>query len=143
MLARSDQPEQLLMEVADKVSTIADESQRNDLTAAAGILAGLRFDGEVIRRHFRREIMMQSVIYREILQEGEQLGEQRGEKHGRLAIIRSFLAHRLGSIPAEVLEQLSGLSLSNLDLLGGALHDINSVDDLVRWLDQCRLSLSQ
>ncbi len=39
VLARSDQPDQLLMEVAEKVSKIADESQRSDLTAAAGILA--------------------------------------------------------------------------------------------------------
>jgi predicted transposase YdaD len=69
VLARSEQPEQLLMEVAEKVSKIADESQRNDLTAAAGILAGLRFDRSLVRRLFREEIMMQSVIYREILEE--------------------------------------------------------------------------
>jgi len=143
VLARSDQPEQLLMEVAEKVSTIPDESQRSDLTAAAGILAGLRFDGDLIRRHFRREIMMQSVIYREILQEGEQIGEQRGEKHGRLAVIQNFLTHRLGTIPAEALEQLSKLSLPDLDRLSGALPDINSVEDLIRWLAQHNISLSQ
>ncbi|MGH9837438.1 MAG: Rpn family recombination-promoting nuclease/putative transposase [Blastocatellia bacterium] len=155
VLARSDQPEQLLMEVAEKVSTIPDESQRSDLTAAAGILAGLRFDGELIRRHFRREIMMQSVIYREILQEGEQIGEQRGEqrgiqigeqrgeKQGRLVVIQFQLERQLGTVPAEILEQLPALSLSDLDQLGVALLDFKSVDDLIRWLDQHRLSLSQ
>jgi predicted transposase YdaD len=147
VLACSDQPEQLLMEVAGKVSTIADESQRNDLTAAAGILAGLRFDGELIRRHFRREIMMQSVIYREILQEGEQrgiqIGEQRGEKHGRLVVIQFQLERQLGTVPAEILERLSALTLPDLDRLGVALLDFKSVDDLTRWLEQHNLSLSQ
>jgi predicted transposase YdaD len=131
------------MEVAGKVSTIADESQRNDLTAAAGILAGLRFDGELIRRHFRREIMMQSVIYREILQEGEQLGEQRGEKHGRLVVIQFQLERQLGTVPPELLAQLPVLSLSDLDQLGVALLDFKSADDLTRWLTQHNLSLSQ
>ncbi|MGH9940183.1 MAG: Rpn family recombination-promoting nuclease/putative transposase, partial [Blastocatellia bacterium] len=137
VLARADQPDQLLMEVAEKVSKIADESQRNDLTTAAGILAGLRFDSDLIRRLFRREIMMQSVIYREILQEGEQIGEQRGigigeqrgieigeqrgEQHGRLAIIQNHLAHRFGNIPAEAQAQLSALSAPELDELSEAL----------------------
>jgi len=146
VLARADQPDQLLMEVAEKVSKIADESQRNDLTTAAGILAGLRFDSGLIRRLFRREIMMQSVIYREILQEGEQIGEQRGieigeqigEQHGRLAIIEQMLTHRFGIIPAEAQAQLLALSTPELDQLGEAFLDFNSMDDLIWWLEKKR-----
>lgn len=134
VLARADNPDQLLMKVAEKVSRIADESQRNDLTAAAGILAGLRFDSDLIRRLFRKEIMMQSVIYREILQEGE----QRGEQHGRLAVIRKQLTHRFGIIPAETQAQLSALSTPELDELSEALLEFESMDDLVRWLEKNR-----
>jgi predicted transposase YdaD len=102
--------------------------------------------------------MMQSVIYREILEEGEQrgiqigeqigeqrgiqigeqLGEQRGEKLGRLAIIQQMLTHRFGTIPPEAQEQLSALSSPELDRLGAALPDFNSTDDLIRWLEKNR-----
>ncbi len=146
VLARADQPERLLMEVAEKVSKIPDMSQRSDLTAAAGILAGLRFDSNLIRRLFRREIMMQSVIYREIVEESEQrgiqIGEQRGiqigEQQGRMAVVQRQLTHRFGVIPAEVLEQLSALSLPELDQLSEALLDFDSMDDLIRWLKKHR-----
>ncbi|MCG3162607.1 MAG: hypothetical protein JMDDDDMK_03900 [Acidobacteria bacterium] len=158
VLARAEQPERLLMEVAEKVSKIADESQRSDLTAAAGILAGLRFDRNLVRRLFRREIMMQSVIYREILKEGEQLGEQRGiqigeqlgeqrgiqigeqlgEQLGRLAIIKRQLTHRFGVIPAEALAALPALSLPELDQLSEALLEFKSVGDLTIWLEKHR-----
>lgn len=138
VLARAEQPERLLMEVAEKVSKIADESQRSDLTAAAGILAGLRFDRNLVRRLFRREIMMQSVIYREILKEGEQIGEQLGEQQGRLAIIKRQLTHRFGVIPAEALAALPALSLPELDQLSEALLEFKSVGDLTIWLEKHR-----
>jgi len=138
VLARSEQPEQLLVEVAEKVSKIADESQRSDLTAAAGILAGLRFDRDLVRRIFRREIMMQSVIYREILEEGEQRGIRIGEQQGRLAVVQRQLTHRFGVVPAEAMEQLLALSLSELDQLSEALLDFSSTDDLIRWLEKHR-----
>lgn len=137
-LARTKHPRQLLMEVAEKVSTIADESQRNDLTAAASILAGLRVDEKFIRRLFRREIMMQSVIYREILAEGELLGEQRGkqqgEHDGRLVIIERQLDRQIGVVSKRLRAQLQELSLPELDDLSVALLDFQSVEDLTRWL---------
>lgn len=140
VLAHAAEPERLLVEIADKVSTITDSSQRNDLTAAAGILAGLRFDRDMVHRIFRREIMMQSVIYREIWEEGEQIGEQRGlqigEQHGRVAVIQRQLTRRFGPLPAAMAAQLPTLSLAELDQLGDALLDFNSVDDLTRWLAQ-------
>lgn len=140
VLAHTAQPEQLLIEIADKVSTMADQSQRNELTAAAGILAGLRFDRELVHHIFRREIMMQSVIYREIWEEGEQIGEQRGmqigEQHGRVAVIQRQLTRRFGPLPAEMAAQLAVLSLPALDQLADTLLDFKSVDDLRHWLTQ-------
>jgi predicted transposase YdaD len=142
VLARTKRPRQLLMAVAEKVSTIADESQRSDLTAATSILAGLRFDPPLVRRLFRREIMMQSAIYREILAEGEligeQRGEQRGEQHGRLAVIERQLKRRLGVIPKRGQEKLNTLTLSELDELSEALLDFQSTEDLLRWLKSPR-----
>lgn len=86
--------------------------------------------------------MMQSVIYREILEEGEQIGEQRGEQRGeqqgRLAIIKRQLTHRFGVLPAETLAVLSALSLPELDQLSEALLEFKSVNDLTLWLEKHR-----
>jgi len=88
--------------------------------------------------------MMQSVIYREILEEGEQRGEQRGIQHGerlgRLAIIQQMLTHRFGNIPPELQEQLSSLSSPELDRLSAVLLGFSSIDDLSHWLEQNRPS---
>jgi predicted transposase YdaD len=143
VLARAAQPQQLLMEVAEKVSTIPDESQRSDLTAAVSILAGLRFDPKLVHRLFRKEIMMQSVIYREILAEGELIGEQRGEQRGqqrgehqgRLAVIDRQLHHQIGVVPKRLRAKIEELSLSELDALNEALLDFQSVEDLTHWLE--------
>lgn len=100
----------------------------------------LEFDQELVHRIFRREIMMQSVIYREIWEEGEQIGEQRGmqigEQHGRVAVIQRQLTRRFGSLPIEMAAQLPTLSLAELDQLGDALLDFKSLNDLTLWLAQ-------
>jgi predicted transposase YdaD len=130
----------------------------------AAIMAGLRFGVELVHRLFRREIMMQSVIYREIFQEGEQIGEQigeqrgiqigeqrgiqigeqrgvqigeqRGELHGRLAVVERQLKRRCGTLTAELREQVRSLALPELDQLSEAVLDFNSAADLTRWLEQ-------
>ena len=138
VLARAEQPEELVMEVAAKVSTIADENRRIELTTAAHILAGLRVDSDFANRLFRKELMMQSVTYREILAEGELIGEQRGKQQGeydgRLTVIKRQLNHRLGVISKRLQAKLETLSLSELDALSEALLDFQSVEDLTRWL---------
>jgi len=88
VLAKAAQPVQLLTEIATRVSEIPNFDQRIDLTAAAGILAALRFDKPLVQRLFRREIMIQSSIYRDILEEGELLGEQRGLRRGKLELLQ-------------------------------------------------------
>ncbi|NEQ18631.1 MAG: hypothetical protein F6K28_00440 [Microcoleus sp. SIO2G3] len=42
--------------------------------SCGGILAGLRFEEDLIRQLFREDIMRESVIYQSIRQEGKQEG---------------------------------------------------------------------
>ena len=44
------------------------------------ILAGLRFEKNLIRQLLSEDIMQESVIYQDILQKGEQKGEKIGEQ---------------------------------------------------------------
>ncbi len=141
-LAATDTPHELLRQVAEQVRTIESTQQRQESSAYAQILAGLRFDKTLIRHVFREGIMRESVIYQEILQEGEQVGEQRGRTEGmtegrteeaRSLILRQ-LARRVGTPPANVEAQVQALELPQLEALGEALLDFAALDDLTKWL---------
>jgi predicted transposase YdaD len=118
------------------VSAIPNFDQRIDLTAAAGILAGLRFDKPLVQQLFRREIMIQSSIYRDILEEGEMLGEQRGLRLGKLDTLQRQLQRRFGILPVNLREALALLDITTLDQLSEALFDFASLDDVSAWLEQ-------
>ena len=64
-LTRSDSPQGLLAQVAQKVATIEDRQQKANLASCTGLLAGLRFDKSLIRQLFREEVMRESVIYQD------------------------------------------------------------------------------
>ncbi len=132
VLARSDEPDRLLREVAEQIQNVAQPDTRADLTAAAYLLGGLRFDKKLLRSLFREEIMIQSSSYQDVVERSEQRGEQRG----RLAILQDQLAFRFGQLPAEAQAALSKLDLLTLSQLGHALFDFKSVDDLSNWLKQ-------
>lgn len=65
-------------QVAQRVSTIESAQQHREASAYVQLLAGLRFNKTLIRQVFREDIMRESVIYQDILQEGERLCEERG-----------------------------------------------------------------
>ncbi|MEO1765198.1 MAG: DUF4351 domain-containing protein, partial [Cyanobacteria bacterium J06629_18] len=62
-------------------------------------------------------------VYREIKQEGE------------LLIILRLLNRKVGELPQQVRSRIETLSLEQLENLGEALLDFNSMGDLQVWLD--------
>jgi hypothetical protein len=69
----------------------------------------------------------------------ERIGYERGIEEGAELKARSLLLRMLdrkvGSIPSQILAQINGLSIAQLDSLGDALLDFTSIDDLTGWLD--------
>jgi predicted transposase YdaD len=65
--------------------------------------------------------MKESVIYQEIKEEGRQ--------EGAVNLLLHLLNRRIGGIAAELSAKLSSLSLENLENLGEALLDFQSVED--------------
>jgi predicted transposase YdaD len=100
-LAKTNQPEQLLNRVAQQLSKIESAEQRQEVSACAQVLAGLRFDKQFIQELFRGESMRESVIYQEILQEGLQQGKLQGMQEGEANLIWRLLKRRLGEAPTE------------------------------------------
>jgi predicted transposase YdaD len=127
-LTRSDSPQGLLAQVAQKVATIEDRQQRANLASCTGLLAGLRFDKSLIRQLLREEVMRESVIYQDILQQGRQ--------QEILSVVMRLLNQRLGHLNSSLSERIQDLSTEQLEALVEALFNITQIADLVAWLEQ-------
>ncbi len=128
-LTATTQPQVLLQQVVERVNQL-EQRERLEISAYTQILAGLKYEKDLIRNLFREGVMRESVIYQEILAEGEQRGEQRE----RSLIVRQ-LTRRVGELPQEVREQIESLDLEQLENLGEALLDFQAIADLKTWFN--------
>lgn len=125
---------QTLRQVAAKVEAIPDKRVQSNVAASAGILAGLQLEKGLINQLLRREIMHQSVIYQEWIEEGRQKGRQEGRQEGERSLILRQLTRRIGNIAPDNITQINTLSLTQLEALGEALLDFSTSEDLMEWL---------
>ena len=72
----------MLSQVSRSLETISQKQVQSNLAAATSILAGLVLNRETIKKILRSDIMRESVIYQDILEEGEEKGRQEGEEKG-------------------------------------------------------------
>jgi len=72
--------------------------------------------------------------YREALQVGENRGRQEGRYEGELRTILRQLTRKLGTLSPQLINQITALPIERLDDLADAVLDIQTPDDLVRWL---------
>ena len=100
VLTRSSNPELKLRQVAEVLETIKDSRIKANLMAATSVFGGLVLNPKLIKTILRSEIMKESAVYQEILQEGE----QRGLLKGKLETIP--LLTKLGLSIAEIAEEL-------------------------------------
>ncbi len=134
--------EELLQRVVQRVDEL-ETAQRTEVSGYTQILAGLKFEKDVIRRLFREGVMQESVIYQDILnkglqkgrQEGRQEGLQEGRQEGERLLVLRLLAHRLGAVSRQMQAQIETLSLEQLEALGEALLDFSDSTELEEWLN--------
>lgn len=102
VLAKTDVPTALLQQVAAQLELIEELQQQREISAYTEILAGLKFDKDLIRRFLREDLMRESVIYQEIQREAKQEGIQEGlQREGATLVLRQ-LARRFGQVTPEV-----------------------------------------
>ncbi len=108
-------------QVAQRVAMIEEPAQRQSISACVQVLAGLRFEKSLIQGLFRREIMRESVIYQDILQEGLRQGQQEGLRQGQqeglrqvVQLIIDTLEVRFSETPSDITEQLMNLTPEQL-----------------------------
>ena len=87
--------------------------------------------------------MQESVTYQDILQKGLQQGLQQGRQEGKqeeaLLLLMRLLTRRFGELDPQLQERVRGLSLTQLEKLGEALFDFETVMDLAVWLEKRQL----
>ena len=136
ILAQAEKQENLLRQIAQEIEQISDSREQSNLAASTAILAGLVLKKDIIQRLLRKDIMKESVIYQEIWSEGLQEGRQEGEAN----LVLRLLNRRIGDISPELLPNIRSLDLEQLENLGEALLDFQSLQDLEQWLENCRAS---
>ncbi|GAB4193197.1 MAG: DUF4351 domain-containing protein [Coleofasciculaceae cyanobacterium] len=133
-LTKSNSPQALLEDVAEQVARIEDIEQKQNIAGCAGILAGLRFEENLIRQLFREEIMRESVIYQSIWQEAEQKGERKGRQEEALMLAMRLLRRRFGELETRIVAKVQELSREQLEELTEDLLDFSELEDLEAWL---------
>jgi predicted transposase/invertase (TIGR01784 family) len=108
ILTQCEEPTTRLREVAKGLDRIENQGVRANLMAATAVFAGLVMAPETIKKILRSDIMKESAVYQEILQEGEQLGLLKGEQ---LGLLKGKLEGKLETIP--LLTKL-GLSIAEI-----------------------------
>jgi predicted transposase YdaD len=123
-LTQTASPQALLAQVAESVAKISDRDLRQNIAGCAEVLAGLRFEKDIIRQFLREDIMQESVIYQDIVQKEA------------LKLISRLLNRRFGELDSSLIERVRGLSTEQLEALGEELLDFSQVTDLVAWFEQ-------
>ena len=77
-------------------------------------------------------------VYQEIKQEGREEGREEGRTVEAQSLILRLLTRRVGELPQEIRQRVENLSLEELENLGEALLDFNSMTDLQAWLEEVK-----
>jgi predicted transposase/invertase (TIGR01784 family) len=126
VLTQTPDKAQTLRQVAAKIDAIPEKRVQSNIAAASGILAGLKLERDFINQVLRKDIMQQSVIYQEWIEEG-------ALKEAQSLVLR-LLTLRIGDMAPKLRSQVQALSLVQLEALGEALLDFSEPIDLVNWL---------
>ncbi len=105
------------------MARIPDREQRQNIARCTEILAGLRFEKDLIRQLLQKYIMRESVIYQDIVQKEA------------FKLISRQLNRRFSELDSSLIERVRKLSAEQLEDLGEALLDFSEVTDLVVWLE--------
>ncbi|TRT81930.1 MAG: hypothetical protein EWV82_12140 [Microcystis aeruginosa Ma_AC_P_19900807_S299] len=82
----------MLSQVSRSLETISQKRVQSNLAVATSILAGLVLNRETIKKILRSDIMRESVIYQDILEEGREEGKEEGKEEKARQIALKMLS---------------------------------------------------
>jgi predicted transposase YdaD len=75
-------------------------------------------------------------FYQDVFAEGHQEGEHKGRQLGEMALVLRLLRRRFGPLTPAQETRIQALPVTDLETLGEALLDFQTVADLTAWLQQ-------
>lgn len=91
------------------------------------------YDAEVAK--FGPEEKEQAMLLtNEWIRKGERKGRKEGQRRGQLSIVTAILTKRVGKLPANLSARVRKLTSPQLDRLAVALFEVETIDDLKKWL---------
>jgi predicted transposase YdaD len=134
-LCRTESGETLLADVAARIKRIPSRQRRREALNGSRVLAGLRYDKNLIYRILKEgDMLEESVIYQDIFQKGEQRGLQQGLQEGKRELALRLLERRFGKLSAKTRRQVQHLPIERIEALCEALLDFKAADELTAWL---------
>ena len=79
-------------------------------------------------------MLEESVVYQDILRKGRKQGRQEGRQEGLRTIIQQQLERRFVKLSPAILRQIEGLTVAQLEDLGVALLEFQTLRDVQAWL---------
>jgi predicted transposase/invertase (TIGR01784 family) len=114
----------LLEEVAQAIEAINDTRIRSNIAASTAVLAGLVLNKDLINRILRSDIMRESVIYQDILQEGLKEGFEQGLEQGLEQKAQEIARNMLNEgIAIALIVRVTGLTLEQVQQLQAQTGD--------------------
>ena len=68
----------------------------------------------------------------------ERIGIEKGIEKGERSMTLQQLTHKFGELPDSIVTQINALSAQRVKVLGKALLDFGSIENLTRWLEASR-----
>ncbi len=114
VLSSTENPENVLNQVAREINEISDKRTQSNVAASTAILASLVLDKDFIKRVLRSDIMRESPMYQEILQEGR----AEGREEGRAETLQQVAINLINTgMTLEQVARVTGLSVEELRIL--------------------------
>ncbi|MGF1675742.1 MAG: Rpn family recombination-promoting nuclease/putative transposase [Rivularia sp. (in: cyanobacteria)] len=135
-LTKTTSPQTLWEQVKESIAKISDRETKKNTAAYVEILAGLKFEKDLIRKFLSEDIMQDSVIYQDIFQKGEKQGEKKGRQEEAFQFLTRQINRRFGEIDSSIIEKIRLLSTAQLETLGEEFIDFSDITDLITWLEQ-------
>ena len=115
-------PKQVLQRSITVVNQIEDASLRQDLLAVMGILAGGKYEAELVYTLIRRDMVMQSPIYQEWVKEERIEARMEANKE----TILKYLFRRFGEQSADLQEKVQ--KIADIQTLDSILEELFAAD---------------
>lgn len=119
-LTQSENPLELLIQVANKINNLENKAERADIASLSAVFAGLILNESDINQFLRSEIMKESSVYQAIVEEGKKTGRFEGRLQEKRDIAMNLFRYGMS---LEEIAKITGLSSESLEELIKSIED--------------------